>query len=195
MIVRFVAAPCLIHIIFEFERPRWIRVELSNQLLPSRGEAGCGFGALRKIIADNRFSQSLCGSCLECEWYQMMSFIRRFLAEGRLGSDYVAISVAIQDGAQTPPGVEKTTRYVRQERLYTREPLAAVAAAGAYSSTKIGSGNIIDATDEIITSVEHILRSVVPFDQTQHRRALAAPAGSEPSHQSAEQDNTGPRME
>jgi hypothetical protein len=173
MIVRFVAAPCLIHITFEFDRPRWLRVEISNQLLPARNEAASGFSVLSKTIADNRFSRSLCGSCLECEWYQMMSFIRRFLAEGHSGSDYVAIAVAVQDVAQT--GLEKTARYVRQERLYTRAPLAAVAAAGAYSSTNVSTGNIIDATDEITTSVEQILRSIVPFEKGQHTGALAAP--------------------
>jgi len=97
MFVDVVSTPRDIRVMFKFERPQPVLLELRINVVATNGQSSTGLREAHKMIESTRYSKGLCGSCLECDWYQVATLIRRCL--DRVGSfrGETVISLSPQD--------------------------------------------------------------------------------------------------
>jgi hypothetical protein len=97
MFVDVVSTPRDIRVMFKFERPQPVLLELRINVVVTNGQGNTGIKEAHRMIEGARYSKGLCGSCLECDWYQVATLIRRCL--DRVGSvrGETVISLSPQD--------------------------------------------------------------------------------------------------
>jgi hypothetical protein len=90
-------SPSSLRAVFSFGQPRQVRIELDLHLTGGN-DAESHWAEIARIIDGNRYHQRLDPACRECDWYQVLSLIRRCHEAARFASGHLSTNIRIEDG-------------------------------------------------------------------------------------------------